>query len=64
MQIFIFAAIIIAGWYMFRKFVNDAKKLNAKTRAEAREKQTGAQGTLVYDPKSGEYRVKQGDDES
>ena len=43
---------------LYKRFVGDAQKLASKTRRAERERQTGANGTLVQDPKTGEYRVK------
>ncbi len=57
-QLIFFALVAIAGWLLYSKFVNDAKKLSKKSQAERKERETGAQGTLVEDPETGEYRLK------
>ncbi len=55
----IFLLLLIGGAILlYRRFVGDAQKLASKTRRAERERQTGANGTLVQDPKTGEYRVK------
>ncbi len=55
----IFFVILLGGaYFLYRRFVSDAEKLQAKSRAEEKERQTGAMGTLVKDEVTGEYRVK------
>ena len=62
-QILFLAILIGGGWLLYRKFVNDAEKLARLRRAKEKERQTGAIGTLVKDPVTGEYRVKCEDEE-
>jgi hypothetical protein len=50
--------IIFAGWYLYRKFVNDATKLAKASELKREEQQNNAVGTLVQDPVTGEYRLK------
>lgn len=47
-----------ACWLFFRRFTQDAQRLSRKAHRRQRERRTGAMGTLVKDPKTGEYRVK------
>ncbi|NLS00336.1 hypothetical protein HGP17_26205 [Rhizobium sp. P38BS-XIX] len=56
--------IIAAGgiWLLYRRFVRDAQRLAEKSRRAESERRTGAIGTLVKDPKTGEYRVKRDDE--
>ena len=55
----IFFVILIGGaYFLYRRFVSDAVKLQAKSKAAEKERQTGAMGTLVKDEVTGEYRVK------
>ena len=55
----IFFVILLGGaYFLYRRFVSDAEKLQAKSRTEEKERQTGAMGTLVKDEMTGEYRVK------
>jgi membrane protein implicated in regulation of membrane protease activity len=57
-KIIFFALIIFAGWYVYRRFIADATKLAKASEIKRREQQTGAVGTLVKDPVTGEYRLK------
>ncbi|MEI2297809.1 hypothetical protein [Ensifer sp. MJa1] len=57
--------LVIAGfilWIGYRKFVADAQKLTRQREQARREERTGAQGTLVQDPETGEYRLKRNDE--
>ncbi|MCC6205528.1 MAG: hypothetical protein IT533_11090, partial [Hyphomicrobiales bacterium] len=47
----------IAAYFGYRAFVREAERVTAKVRREERQARTGANGTLVRDPKTGEYRV-------
>ena len=59
----IFLIILIGGaWLLYRRFVADAQKLAAKSRQAEKERETGAIGTLVKDPVTGEYRVRRDDE--
>jgi membrane protein implicated in regulation of membrane protease activity len=61
-QIIVIVLFAVGGWMLYRKFVNDAQKLAKKSRQQAREEENGAHGTLVMDPKTGEYRPKKDDE--
>lgn len=61
-QIIFFAVVIGGIWWLYRRFVRDAKKLTEKSRRAENERRTGAVGTLMKDPKTGEYRVKRDDE--
>ncbi len=61
-QIIFFAVVIGGIWWLYRRFVRDAQKLTEKSRRAESERRTGAVGTLVKDPKTGEYRVKRDDE--
>lgn len=54
--------IVFAGWYLYRKFVQDATRLARASEVKRKEQATGAVGTLVRDPVTGEYRVKHPDE--
>ncbi|NVP56283.1 hypothetical protein [Mycoplana rhizolycopersici] len=59
----IFLLLVVAvAWFGYRKFVADAQRLSKKRRDVEKEQQTGAMGTLVKDPKTGEYRVRREDE--
>ena len=58
----IFLAILVGGaWLLYRRFVSDAEKLAAKSRAEEKERQNDAVGTLIEDPETGDYRPRRED---
>ena len=61
-QLIVLLAAIVGCWYFYRRFTQDAQRLSRKTHRRARERRTGAMGTLVKDPKTGEYRVKREDE--
>ncbi|WP_454848385.1 hypothetical protein [Rhizobium binxianense] len=54
--------LVFAAWWLYRRFVSDARKLAEKSRRAEKERQTGAIGTLVKDPATGEYRLKREED--
>lgn len=59
----IFLVVLLGGsWLLYRKFVSDAERLAAKSRAREKERETDAIGTLVKDPETGEYRLRRDDD--
>lgn len=62
-QLVFLALLIGGGWLLYRKFVRDAEKLARLRRAQEKERQTGAIGTLIKDPATGEYRVRREDEE-
>ncbi|MCA1440534.1 hypothetical protein I6F07_09955 [Ensifer sp. IC4062] len=57
-QLILLLIIGIIAWIGYRKFIADAEKLARQRERLRREQQTGANGTLVKDPKTGEYRLK------
>ncbi|MCA1403579.1 hypothetical protein I6F26_03040 [Ensifer sp. IC3342] len=61
-QLILLLIIGIIAWIGYRKFIADAEKLARQRERLRREKQTGANGTLVKDPKTGEYRLKRDDE--
>ncbi|WFR95963.1 hypothetical protein [Rhizobium tumorigenes] len=53
--------IIVIGsvcWLIYKRFINAAQRLQQKSQRQERERSTGAMGTLVKDPLTGEYRLK------
>jgi membrane protein implicated in regulation of membrane protease activity len=56
-QLIFFLLIALAAWYGYRAFLREADRVTAKIRRQERQASTGASGTLVKDPKTGEYRV-------
>ncbi|MDK1384553.1 hypothetical protein QN224_03930 [Sinorhizobium sp. 8-89] len=61
-QIILLLIVGIIAWIGYRKFIADAEKLARQRERLRREQQTGANGTLVKDPKTGEYRLKRDDE--
>ncbi|MBB3455878.1 membrane protein implicated in regulation of membrane protease activity [Rhizobium sp. BK313] len=61
-QIIFFIVAVGGLWFLYRRFLRDARKLTEKSRRAESERRTGAIGTLVKDPKTGEYRVKRDDE--
>ncbi|WP_180897876.1 hypothetical protein [Martelella soudanensis] len=55
------AAIAGGGYMLYRKFISDAEALSARGEQKRAEQKSGATGTLVQDPVTGEYRVKSTD---
>lgn len=56
-QLIFFAVIGIAAYFGYRAFVREAERVTAKVRREERQARSGANGTLVQDPKTGEYHL-------
>jgi membrane protein implicated in regulation of membrane protease activity len=56
-QIIFFALIVVAAYFGYRSFVREAERVTAKVRRAEKQAATGANGTLVKDPKTGEYRL-------
>ncbi|MCD2180706.1 hypothetical protein OCK02_04425 (plasmid) [Rhizobium sp. TRM96647] len=61
-QIIFLLLVVAVAWYGYRKFVTDAERLTRKRRAAERERQNDAIGTLIKDPKTGEYRLRRDDE--
>lgn len=56
-QIIFFALVGLAAYIGYRSFVREAERVTAKVRRAEKQSSTGANGTLVKDPKTGEYRL-------
>ncbi|MFE0235796.1 hypothetical protein ACFW0F_17795 [Brucella anthropi] len=57
-QLIFLLLIISAAWYGYRSFKREASRVSQRVRQAEKEAQNRAQGTLVQDPKTGEYYVK------
>jgi hypothetical protein len=55
--IFVLLAALI-GWMFYKKFVADAQKTVRGAHRRRKATENNAKGTLVLDPKTGEYRLK------
>ncbi len=59
----IFLGLLVGGaWLLYNRFIADAQKLAARSRAAEKERENQAVGTLVKDEVTGEYRVQRQDD--
>ncbi|MCB5203044.1 hypothetical protein LH464_11240 [Neorhizobium sp. T786] len=61
-QLVVLVVLLGGAWLLYKRFISDAERLTARTREREKEQQTGALGTLVKDPETGEYRVKRDDE--
>ena len=56
-QLIFFAVIGVVAYVGYRTVVREAERVTARVKRAERERQTGTTGTLVKDPKTGEYRL-------
>jgi membrane protein implicated in regulation of membrane protease activity len=56
-QLIFFAVLGVVGYVGYRSFVREAERVTAKARRAEAEKRAGANGTLVKDPRTGEYHL-------
>ena len=56
-QLIFFALVAVIAWWGYRAFLREAERVTAKVRRNEKQAATGANGTLVKDPKTGEYRL-------
>lgn len=56
-QLIFFALVGIAAYIGYRSFVREAERVTARARRAEAERKSGSQGTLVKDPKTGEYHL-------
>ena len=61
-QLITILLLVVGSVILYRRFVRDAEKLSAKSKRREKERETGAIGTLIKDPETGEYRVKREDE--
>ena len=57
MQLIFFALVGVAAYVGYRSFVREAERVTAKVRRAEKQSRTGATGTLVEDPETGEYHL-------
>ena len=55
-QLIFFALVGVAAYIGYRSFVKEAERVTAKVRRTEKQSASGTIGTLVEDPKTGEYR--------
>ncbi|MER9300388.1 hypothetical protein NKI38_28505 [Mesorhizobium sp. M0621] len=56
-QIIFFTVVGIAAYFGYRTFIREAERVTAKVRRTEKQAANGTMGTLVKDPKTGEYRL-------
>ncbi|MGN6143683.1 hypothetical protein [Mesorhizobium sp. 8] len=56
-QLILFTIVGIAAYVGYRSFVREAQRVTAKVRRAEKQQANGTMGTLVQDPKTGEYRL-------
>ena len=56
-QLIFFAAVGVAAYVGYRSFVKEAQRVTAKVRRAEKHAASGATGTLIKDPETGEYRL-------
>ncbi|MEO3386152.1 hypothetical protein [Mesorhizobium sp. CAU 1741] len=56
-QLIFFSLVGVVAYVGYRSFVREAEKITAKAKRAEAERRTGSQGTLVKDPKTGEYHL-------
>ena len=56
-QIIFFALVGVAAYVGYRSFVKEDERVTAKMRRAEKQASNGTIGTLVKDPKTGEYRL-------
>jgi len=56
-QIIFFVVIAAAAYFGYRAFTREAERVTAKIRRTEKQAANGTMGTLVKDPKTGEYRL-------
>ncbi|UXS30816.1 hypothetical protein FY152_01445 [Agrobacterium tumefaciens] len=61
-QLITILLLVVGSVILYRRFVRDAEKLSAKSKQREKERETGAIGTLIKDPETGEYRLKREDE--
>lgn len=62
-QIILLTVIGAIAYFGYRSMTKEAERVHKEVRDAERERQNGAHGTLIKDPKTGEYRPKKSDDD-
>ena len=57
-KIIVVLVIGLIAWMFYKKFVSDAQRLMKGAERKRKATANNAKGTLVLDPKTGEYRLK------
>lgn len=62
-QLIFFLILFVGGSILYKRFVADAEKLARRRRTEEAEARNEADGTLIQDPETGEYRLRRPDED-
>jgi membrane protein implicated in regulation of membrane protease activity len=57
-KIILVLVIALIAWMFYKKFVSDAQRLVKGAERKRKATANNTKGTLVLDPKTGEYRLK------
>jgi len=57
-NLILIAVVIAVAWIGYRAFLREAERVHRRVRQAEEEARNGAQGTLVPDPETGEYRLR------
>jgi membrane protein implicated in regulation of membrane protease activity len=56
-QLIFFALVALVVYYGYKSFVREAERVSARVRRQEKQAKNGANGTLIKDPATGEYRL-------
>jgi len=56
-QLILLAVVGVVAYVGYRSFIKEAQRVSARLRRAEQEAQNKSSGTLVKDPKTGEYRL-------
>ena len=56
-QIILIVALGVIAYVGYRAFIREAERVTARARRAETERKTGTHGTLVKDPKTGDYHL-------
>ena len=56
-QIIFFVALGVIAYVGYRALIREAERVTARARRAETERRTGSNGTLVKDPKTGDYHL-------
>ena len=58
MRLIVYGLICVAALYTYRAFKRESQRVRLRVKRAQDERRTGANGTLVKDPETGEYYVE------
>ena len=61
-QFLLLAAVAAVGYFGYKKFLAEAERVSERVRRAEKEQANRANGTLVQDPETGEYRPAHDDE--